>query len=72
MRIKIIYGSSSTETAERVNQWLEANEESLTVLSVSPAMPRVNDGLYVTILYEQIRDVVFVPVDPSETIREKS
>lgn len=68
MRIKIIYGSSSTETAERVNQWLEANEESLTVLSVSPAMPRGNDGLYVTITYEQIRDVVFVPVDPSETI----
>lgn len=69
MRVKVIHGENCGDLTQNTNKWLEANEDKYVILSISPAIPKgQSGGGYITITYEQIRDVRFVPVDPSETI----
>ena len=56
MRIKVIAGSTANQITKDTNEWLEVNEKSIVILSISPAIPREHGG-YITITYEFLENV---------------
>jgi hypothetical protein len=66
MGIKVIFGNSAKDLTDKVNGWLEEYEEKVTILSISPAMPREKDGGYVTIVFEDPNKIFNVVVKSEE------
>lgn len=66
MRIKVIYGENASDITDSVNNWLAEYEEKVTVISISPAMPREKDGAYITIVFEDPNKIFNVVVKSEE------
>jgi glycine cleavage system H lipoate-binding protein len=54
MRIQVISGDNPYEVTTNTNEWLKENEDSVVIISISPAIPRDRGGAYVTITYSKV------------------
>lgn len=58
MRIKVIAEGTAKALTNSVNEWLEINEKSVVILSISPAIPKgESSGGYITITYDLVENV---------------
>lgn len=57
MRIQVLNGENSREITKEANKWLEENEKTVVIISISPAIPKEGGGGYITITYEKVEGI---------------
>jgi hypothetical protein len=59
IQVQVIYGSQALEVQGGVNTWLKNYSDKVTILRIGDAIPKGDNGAYLTIVYTTSSEDVF-------------